>query len=38
MRWEQPKFQDINLSMEATSYANTSEDADQTPTDPSFDL
>ena len=34
MRWEQPKFEDINLSMEATSYANT----DETPTDPSFDL
>ena len=34
MSWETPKFRDINLSMEATSYANTS---DETPTDPSFE-
>ena len=34
MRWEQPKFEDISLSMEATSYANTTE---ETPTDPSFE-
>jgi coenzyme PQQ precursor peptide PqqA len=34
MSWEQPDFQDVSLSMEATSYANTS---DETPTDPSFE-
>lgn len=38
MSWEKPTFEDICLSMEATSYANTSDDMGSAPTDPSFEF
>lgn len=38
MSWEKPTFEDISLSMEATSYANSSDDLGGMPSDPSFDF
>ncbi|PCJ60319.1 MAG: pyrroloquinoline quinone precursor peptide PqqA [Candidatus Hydrogenedentota bacterium] len=39
MSWETPKFKDISLAMECSSYSNTDDfEGDETSTDPTFDF
>lgn len=38
MSWETPKFHDVSLAMECSSYANADEFGQDEPTDPGIDL
>lgn len=39
MSWEKPKFHDISLAMECSSYANTDDfEVQEIPSDPSSDF